>query len=89
MLVRCLPVNQMRKGRAAANYASAIGYDWDPTMRRNVVVFRGRDDDFQPKLMPSIRKAQLPTFCRGCGMNSRRNVRVMVMVRKHNDDVWR
>jgi hypothetical protein len=52
MLVRFLPVNQMRKGRAAANYASAIGYDWDPMMQRNVVVFRGRDDDFQPKLVP-------------------------------------
>jgi hypothetical protein len=50
--------DQMRKGRAAANYASAIGYDGDPTIRRNIVVFRGRDDDFQPKLVPSIRKVQ-------------------------------
>ena len=49
MLVRCLPADQMRKGRAAAN---AIGYNGDPTMRRNVVVFRGRDDDFQPMLVP-------------------------------------
>ena len=58
MLVRCLPADQIRKGRAAANYASAIGYDGDPTIERNVVVFRGRDDDFQPKLVPSIRKVQ-------------------------------
>jgi hypothetical protein len=58
MLVRCLPADQIRKGRAAANYAYAIGYDGDPTIERNVVVFRGRDDDFQPKLVPSIRKAQ-------------------------------
>lgn len=53
-----VPADQMRKGRAAANYASAIGYDGDPTIRRNIVEFRGRDDDFQPKLVPSIRKVQ-------------------------------
>ena len=58
MLMRCLPADQMWKGRAAAIYASAIGYDGDPTIRRNVIVFRGRDNDFQPKLVPSIRKAQ-------------------------------
>jgi hypothetical protein len=57
MLVRCLPADQMQKGRAAANYASAID-DGDPTIRRNIVVFRGRDDVFQPKLVPSIRKVQ-------------------------------
>jgi hypothetical protein len=63
MIVHRLPAAQMQKGSTAANYASAIGNDADPTIRRNVVVFRGRGDEFQPKLVPSIRKVvQSRTF---------------------------